>query len=179
MSQEKIATRYAAALMNLVQGQAGAADSVAAKLQEIGVLFEDKGLRKIIASPIVSTDLLREVFSYATKDLEAHSVLKKFLEVLIQARRTALLPSIAKAFHRKLQQQRGIVDAVVTTALPLKEDELKDIEARLEAMLGKKVQLETRVDKSILGGFVVRVENSLLDMSLKTKLENMTQVAVS
>lgn len=179
MSQEKIATRYAAALMTMTQGQAALADGISSSLNEIARLYDDKSIRKVLASPVVSPELLQDVFSYATRELNADPVLKRFLDVLIQARRTSLLPLIAKAFHKKLQQQRGIVDAMVTTALPLKDDELKDIQGRLETMLSKKVQLQTRVDKSILGGFVVRVENSLLDMSLKTKLENMTKVAAS
>jgi F0F1-type ATP synthase delta subunit len=46
-------------------------------------------------------------------------------------------------------------------------------------MLGKRVNLLQNVDKSILGGFEIRIENSVLDMTLKTKLEHMTKFAVS
>jgi F0F1-type ATP synthase delta subunit len=46
-------------------------------------------------------------------------------------------------------------------------------------MLSKRVILTTEVDKSILGGFVIKIDNNLIDMSLKTKLDNMTKFAVS
>ncbi len=179
MSEEKIATRYAAALLSMTQGQASLEDSVALGLDEIAKLYDNKSLRKVLASPVVSAELLHEVFTYAANELKADPVLGKFLDVLVRSRRTSLLPLIAKTFRRKLQHQRGVVDALVTTALPLDAKELSDIQGRLESMLGKKVKLETQVDSAILGGFVVRIENSLLDMSLKTKLENMTKIAAS
>jgi ATP synthase F1 delta subunit len=179
MSKQKISTRYAAALISMTKNQIPLEDSLADGLSQIALLYEDKSLRKVLASPIVSSDLLDEVFSYASRELKADPILKQFLDVLVQSRRTSLIPLIAKSYKKKLQHQRGVVDALVTTALPLDETELNDIQRRLESMLNKKVKLETRVDRSILGGFVVRVENSLLDMSLKTKLENMTKIAAS
>ena len=179
MSAEKIANRYAAALLSMTQGQASAQDSLAAALSEIASLYENKEIKKILASPIVSPQLLRDVFAYAEQRLQSEAVLGKFLNLLVESRRTSLIPAIARAFRQRLQQQSGVVDAVLTTAVALDAVEEDAIRVRLEEMLAKKVQLQTRIDKTILGGFVVRVENSLLDLSLKTKLDNMTKMAVS
>ncbi len=179
MSAEKIANRYAAALLSMTDGQASVQDSLASALGELAGLYEHKNIKKILASPIVSPQLLREVFAYAEQRLGADAVFGKFLNLLVESRRTYLIPVIAHAFRHKLQQQRGVVDAVLTTAVPLDAAEEAAIRSRLEEMLAKKVQLQTQVDKTILGGFVVRVENSLLDFSLKTKLDNMTKMAVS
>lgn len=179
MSSEKIANRYASALLSLTKGQESLQDSLLAALTEVASLYDHKEIKKVLASPIVDPTLLRDVFAYASQKLGAEPMLSKFLELLVESRRTFLLPLISKAFRQKLQESRGIVDAVVTTAIALEAGELAEIGSRLESMLGKKVHLEARLDKTILGGFVVRVQNSLLDSSLKTKLDNMTKMAVS
>lgn len=179
MSNEKIANRYAAALLSMTKDQPASQDSLANGLKELAELYENREIRKILSSPIVDPKLLREVFAYATQKMGSDAILSRFLNILVDARRTQLIPAIAVAFRQRLQRARGMVDAVLTTAVPLAAADQDDIRARLESMLGKKVQLEARIDKSILGGFVVRVENSLLDLSLKTKLDNMTKMAVS
>lgn len=179
MSAEKIAHRYSAALLSLTQGQPDVQDKIINDLAAMAQLYEDKAIRKIIASPIVNPELLRSVFDNVATQLKTSDVLKKFIGALIESKRTALLPQLAEDFKRQVQKSRGIVDASVTAAIALNENEIKDIRTKLESMLGKRVNLIQKVDKSILGGFEIRIENSVLDMTLKTKLEHMTKFAVS
>lgn len=179
MSADKIAHRYAAALLSLTENQPEVQDKIVDDLTAMAQLYDDKAIRKIIASPIVNPELLQSVFNNVTSQLQSNETLKKFIRTLIESKRTALLPEMARDFKRQVQRSRGEVDAAVTAAVPLNESELKDIRSKLESMLGKRVNLNQKVDKSILGGFEIRVENSVLDMTLKTKLEHMTKLAVS
>lgn len=179
MSAEKITHRYSAALLSLTQGQTDVQDKIISDLAAIAQLYDEKAIRKIIASPIVNPELLQSVFHNVTDQLKSSDVLKRFLGTLIESKRTALLPEIAQDFKRQVQKSRGIVDAVVTAAVALNDSEVKDIRTKLEGMLSKRVNLIQNVDKSILGGFEIRIENSVLDMTLKTKLEHMTKFAVS
>jgi ATP synthase F1 delta subunit len=179
VSAEKIAHRYAAALLTLTQGQNDVQDKIINDLAAMAQLYDDKAIRKIIASPIVNPELLQSVFNNVTGQLQSPDVLKRFLGTLIENKRTALLPVLAQDFKHQVQKSRGIVDAIVTSAVALNENELKDIRSKLEGMLGKRVNLLPNVDKSILGGFEIRIDNSVLDMTLKTKLEHMTKFAVS
>lgn len=179
MSAEKIAHRYAAALMTLTEGQTDVQDKIINDLAAMAQLYDDKAIRKIIASPIVNPELLQSVFNNVADQLKSSEVLRRFTSTLIENKRTALLPELALDFKRQVQKSRGIVDATVTAAVPLNDGELKDIRTKLESMLGKRVNLLQNADKSILGGFEIRIENSVLDMTLKTKLEHMTKFAVS
>ncbi|WP_141736711.1 ATP synthase F1 subunit delta [Oligoflexus tunisiensis] len=179
MSAEKIAHRYATALLSLTEGKADVQDKITSDLAAMAQLYDDKAIRKIIASPIVNPELLQSVFNNVTEQLKSPDVLKRFLGTLVESKRTALLPTLAQDFKHQVQKSRGIVDATVTSAVVLNEAELKDIRTKLESMLGKRVNLLQSVDKSILGGFEIRIENSVLDMTLKTKLEHMTKFAVS
>jgi len=179
VSAEKIAHRYTTALLSLTQGQTDVQDKIVSDLAAMGQLYENKAIRKIIASPIVNPELLQSVFNNVTDQLQSTDILKRFIGTLIENKRTALLPELAEDFKRQVQRSRGIVDAIVTAAVALNESEVKDIRTKLEAMLGKRVNLILNEDKSILGGFEIRIDNSILDMTLKTKLEHMTKFAVS
>ncbi|MDQ3230373.1 MAG: ATP synthase F1 subunit delta, partial [Pseudobdellovibrionaceae bacterium] len=161
------------------EGQTEIQDKIISDLESMALLYEDKAIRKVIASPIVNPELLQSVFTNLMTQLTSSDVLRRFLGTLIENRRTGLLPTLALDFKRQVQKSRGIVDATVTAAVPLNENEVKDIRTKLETMLGKRVTLLQKVDKSILGGFEIRIENNVLDMTLKTKLEHMTKFAVS
>lgn len=179
MSAEKIAHRYAMALLGLTQGQQDLQDKIISDLREMSRLYQDKAIRRIIASPIVSRELLEAVFANMTNQLSSSDLLKRTIGMLIENKRTLILPELTLSFEREVMKQRGIVEAVLTSAVQLEEAEIEGIKARFEKLFQKKIILTQKVEKSVLGGFVVRIENSVLDLSLKTKLENMTQFAVS
>jgi ATP synthase F1 delta subunit len=179
VSAEKIAHRYTTALLSLTHGQIDVQDKIVSDLAAMVRLYEHNDIRKIIASPIVNPELLQSVFNNVTDQLQASDILKKFVGTLIESKRTALLPVLAEDFKHQVQKSRGIVDATVTAAVILNDIEVEDIRTKLETMLGKRVNLIVNVDKSILGGFEIKIDNSILDMTLKTKLEQMTKFAVS
>lgn len=179
MSAGKIAHRYAVSLLSLTNGDKALQDQVDQNLSEMSKLYEDKALKKVLASPVVNPSLLKEVFENAANQLKSPPLLREFLRAIVGANRSSFLPEIGEAFHSLLQKERGIVEATVVTAVALDQGEFDEIRAKVEGLLQKKVTLNTQIDKSILGGFVIRIDNSLLDMSLKTKLDNMTKFAVS
>lgn len=179
MSAPKIAHRYAVALLSLVSGQQGLEDKLSNDLEAIAQLYDNPGIKKIIASPIVNPEILNAVFKNVFEQLQSPEILKNFIGTLIESRRTSVLPLMAKTFRILVQKSRGLLDATVTTAVVLQEAEVSEIRGKLEALLHKKINLVQKMDSSILGGFVIRVENSVIDMSLKTKLELLTKFAVS
>ncbi|RZA24916.1 MAG: ATP synthase F1 subunit delta [Proteobacteria bacterium] len=179
MSSEKIAKRYAKALMSLANGDQALQGRFDEQLAAIEELFQDKEVRKVISSPIVNPDLLKAVFDNVSAQIGASDVLKQFINLLVETRRTAVLPEIAAAFHKLYLTELGQTEATVVTAVALEPKEFEEIQAKVEEMLGKRVILSTQIDKSILGGFVIKIDNNLIDMSLRTKLDNMTKFAVS
>jgi len=179
MSSETVAKRYASALMNLTQNDQALQAKIEDQLASIVELFDHKDIRKIIASPIVSPEILKPVFTNITGQLSSPEILTQFIRVLVETRRIAVLPDIKKAFHALYLEAHGQVEATVVTAVALDPAELEQIQTKLEAMLQKKIVIATAIDKTILGGFVIKIDNNLIDMSLRTKLDNLTKFAVS
>ena len=93
--------------------------------------------------------------------------------LLAQRGRFEILGAIAAEYTRLLNRRRGIVEAVVTSALPLNAEENAALQARLEAMTGSAVQLRANVDPALIGGLTVRVGDQLLDASLRGRLERL------
>ncbi len=84
--------------------------------------------------------------------------------------RLGLLPQIAEAFQMLLDDHRGIAHANVTAAVAMSDEDQQSLASRLSTMTGKEVRVELHQDEAILGGLVVRIGDSLIDGSTRTKL---------
>ena len=91
--------------------------------------------------------------------------------LLLRRNKTNIAPQIREAFQELVDRSRGISHAIVTSAVPLSEDELKAATERLSQMTGGQVIVQTRVDESILGGLVVQMGDRLIDGSTRSRLQ--------
>ena len=96
-----------------------------------------------------------------------------FLKLVAKNRRLSVISAIISTYATLLATSKGEVQAEAISAEKLSDKHVKDIKAALKASIGRDVQLSTRVDKSILGGLIVKVGSRMLDNSLKTKLSNL------
>lgn len=90
---------------------------------------------------------------------------------LIAKGRFKELGQVVQAYRRLLDEQYGIKHAKVVTAIPLSEAEKENIKKYLESLTGGKVVLNLEVDPDIIGGFIARVDSSLIDGSIRTRLQ--------
>jgi F-type H+-transporting ATPase subunit delta len=81
-----------------------------------------------------------------------------------------LARAIQSAYQQMADARAGVAHATVTTAVPLTLEERADVEAKLSAMTGKRVDVTPVVDESILGGIIARVGDQLIDGSTRTRL---------
>ena len=84
-----------------------------------------------------------------------------------------LLPRIVEQYERLLDSHRDIERADVLSAVPLNDEQRRRISTLLEGIVGKETRLTSRVEPQILGGFVARVGDHLIDGSTRTKLQEM------
>ena len=178
MSAKRIAKRYAKALFDLCQGDLELAKSYRDVFKAIAQIFDNEAIRKVLASPVVNPRIKKEVLDEIAKQLEADKLLTLFLEAVAEANRVGIIPEMAESLHQIILKKEGIVEAQISTVFDLDEGSMNSVRESLESLTKSKVELVNNIDKSILGGFVVRIENSVLDMSLKTKLDAMTKSAV-
>jgi F-type H+-transporting ATPase subunit delta len=80
---------------------------------------------------------------------------------------------IAREYDQLLDEYRGIMRAEITTAVPLSDSDKKNLGQRLETMMDSKLHLEYSVDPAIIGGIIARIKGSLIDGSVRSKLEIM------
>ncbi|GMU41476.1 MAG: ATP synthase subunit delta [Chloroflexota bacterium] len=87
--------------------------------------------------------------------------------------RLSLGTSIADYFRELVDEERGVVRAVVTTAVDLDENRRAQVQRQLEQNTGRRIVLETRTDPAILGGLVLRIGDEMLDGSTRTRLRGL------
>lgn len=101
-----------------------------------------------------------------------------WINLVIDQGRQRRLPNIIEAFFTLAQESREKVTAEVVTSVPLSEDLVQRLEKELSRASKKQVFLKPMVDESILGGVIVKIENKIIDGSVKHRLEEMKQEMV-
>jgi len=165
--------RYAAALYDL----AAENKAVAAVEKDLGALgqalAESADLAALIRNPQVGRDAAAKAMVGVAKLLKLSPLTVKFLGVLAQNRRLAVLPDVVRAFAAIAAAARGEVKAEVTSAHPLSDAQMKALAAKLKAREGKDVTLSATVDPAILGGLVVKIGSTQIDSSIRTRLNTL------
>lgn len=103
----------------------------------------------------------------------------KLVGLLVERGRIDRLPAVAAEYHRLLNRERGVVEAVATSAAPLTKDETAALEKKVAAMTGKTVDLRVVVDDALIGGLTVRVGDTLYDASVRGRLERLRERLVA
>ena len=171
-----VAGRYATALFDLAT-EASALDAVEADLKALGASIEASSeLKDFIRSPVYDrADQMKAIGALADK-AGLSELTSNFLQLVAKNRRLFALPDMIRAFGALAAKARGEVSAEAVSAAPLNDDQSKALRLEIEAMVGKAVNLETRVDPELLGGLVVKIGSQMIDASLKTKLNRLKTV---
>ncbi len=167
------AERYAQAAFDLAQEQ-NALDALDKDLTALLSAFKESAdLREAAASPLIDPVEKAKAFVSVAGKLGLSQLGQNLVGVVVQNRRAAQLPAIARAFQTKYARHRGALRAQIISAHPLSDKQAQSITDALSAAMGKRVEAETSVDESLIGGFIVRTGSRQFDSSLKTKLANL------
>jgi F-type H+-transporting ATPase subunit delta len=167
--------QYANALADIALQQ-GAADPVLKQLFEVSAAYQESAeLRNFFSSPAVPRDAKHGVAEKLVARIGASKILRNFLFVVIDHRRTQAIPEIAQAFQEVIQQRQGLARAEVLSATPLNEPQKAKLLQALERLTGKKIQPTYALQSDLLGGAVVRIGDTIYDGSLKNRLNRMRQ----
>ncbi|XP_021739265.1 ATP synthase subunit O, mitochondrial-like [Chenopodium quinoa] len=123
----------------------------------------------------VSSDVRIKAMSDICAQAKFSDITRNFLVIMAEYGRLKHIESIAKRFSELTMAHRGELKAIVTTVIPLPPAEEKELKETLQELLGqgKKVQLEQKIDPSILGGLVVEFGQKVFDMSIRTRAKQM------
>ena len=173
-----VAGKYASALyVTAVRGNA--LDPVETELEqvcgaaEINPVFSD-----FLKDPSVPKTARMKAIEEIFKQTKFNDVTKNFLAVLAENGRLNQLQRISSCYSELLLAHRGEVKATVTAALELSQGELEDIKNSLKGYLkpGQTLKVEQKVDRSIIGGIVVDIQDKHIDLSIDTKIKQMEKL---
>ncbi|MFN8523005.1 MAG: F0F1 ATP synthase subunit delta [Chloroflexota bacterium] len=170
------ATRYASAAFAVALDD-NQLDEWAGVLDRAAAFFDDPVAARMLTRPTVTAEQKRQALAQALPD--APPKVQNFLGVVAQHDRVGLLPDIAYAFRRLVNEHRGISVATVTTAVPINDQERQAIASRLSQRVGKQVAIESRVDPRILGGVVAQIDDDIIDGSVRGRLERLRRTLLA
>lgn len=173
-----VARRYANALIKLNANDHAKAKSTLASLKVLAELFENEESKRVLSSPVMPLDLKKNLLNYGLQQGDASQDLKALIDIIADAGRVKLIPQIVDEYQIFLDDMQGTVKADVTTAVELSDSERQSVVEALSALVKKKVEIQVMIDPTILGGFVANIGNYRIDLSLKSKLEGISQNAV-
>lgn len=138
------------------------------------LLSESEELPQYLANPLITEDKKIAMLSEAIRK-KVSDVTFNFLQLLASKRRLRILPAILENFRLMMLEHKNIVEGELISAVELEEKQVNAIKQHLEGVLGKNVQLYTKIQPDILGGFVVRVQDVVIDNSIRLQLSKLRE----
>jgi len=130
----------------------------------------DASLKAFLESDRINRKIKQKVLEQTLRG-RCHDMLVNFLQVLVSRGRFGILESVYLLIHQMIEGMKLQVE--VTTAVPLAQEALDGLVAKIEEKIQGKIKVETKVDPQILGGIVVTIGDKLLDGSLRCQLDQM------
>lgn len=169
------AKRHAQAVFQLAL-EGGELEKWLEDLKTIATTLGQPQLMAILESPKVHLDEKMELISRCLPGVSQLAL--NLVYLLVARRRLRLIDQIASEYQRLVDAYQGLEHAEVTTAIPLDEEDRKRLSERLAGLTGTRIMLSTKVDPNVIGGFVVRIGDRLIDGSTKSKLGSLRKSLV-
>lgn len=180
VEQSGVASQYAQAILELAEKESGGADErVLTEIQLVSQVLSDNEELVLVLNhpsvgPLEKKELLVRLFKAQVSDLTM-----RLLELLNDKRRLTILPHLVGQYKELLRQRQNVAVANLTCSEQLSSDAIANIKARLTEHLGKKLELEVKVDPTLLGGVVLRLGDQEIDGSLRGRLKAIERTLLS
>jgi F-type H+-transporting ATPase subunit delta len=174
----RVAKRYAKALFQVAIEQ-NVLDNVKTDFEQVkSLLVESDEFKNFLENPLISefekskviTALFKNKFSDLTYD---------FLQLLTKKKRSSILPDAAEEFNQLLLEHRNFVKGDLISAVDLSDEQTSKIKSNIEEATGKSVILKQHLDPKIIGGFIVKIEDIIIDNSIRFQLNKLRERLVA
>lgn len=169
MSVYRISYRYANSLMLLAEEK-----NIFKKISDdadlvFNTLKESKELRAVLKSPVVKIDVKKSLMEKIFEN-KISTETGSFINFVLEKNREDILFDIFKEFLALVDKKNGVVKARVVSAIDLNDKLKQKMVGDLEKKTNKKVSAAFSVDPNMIGGFIVRIEDTVYDASVKHQL---------
>lgn len=162
----KAAFEYAVAKGNL--------DQWSEMLVTTSLVAQHETMKLVLGNPGLTSEQKAEAMISVCKE-QMDTSTKNFISLLADNRRLALLPEISAQFEELKANQQHSVDVSLITAFDLSEQQQQKLTQALSSKLGREVSLTAEVDKSIIGGAIVRTDDLVIDGSIRARLAKLAE----
>ena len=137
----------------------------------LNLIDQSEDFSNLIKDPTTSQEDLLKVINTISENNKFESLFKNFLSFLIQKRRFFFIERILKSFIEICSRKRGELKAELKSAKELSNEEITKITEELTKNFSSKIKLNYKHDESLIGGLVVQVGSTMVDTSIKNKLQ--------
>ena len=173
-------SRYAQAFLDVVTAAGLDTAAIDRQLNDfLGTWDGSAELRDLFANPAVAASQKVAILDKLNTKLQLQKELRNLLAVLINNDRIGQVHEVVAAYRTALQQRRGIRQAEIVTARELSEPERAALLDSVGKLAGAKVEASFKLDKTILGGTVVRIGSTVFDGSVRGRLERLKETLIA
>lgn len=178
MIGSRVSRRYAKALFLQAQ-ENGVIDTIEQDLNSVKETIEkSKDFSAMLLSPVIPSAEKKKIFTEIFEK-KLHPLSLNFLYLLLNKGREKLLLDTIWNFSQLIDDYRGIVRGQLLTAYPFSTHQLEELKKKLDGITGKNVHLKQQIDPSLIGGFVVKLDDTIIDSSIRNQLVKMKKLMMS
>ena len=164
----KVAKRYSQAL---IESAADNVDEVLNNLKSINeAIFGNQDLKTFFLHPVISLKDKKEALKTALEN-KIDNLTLNFIETLLDENRFGAFKTIFELFKKEVDKIKNKQEIEVVSAVNIDEKYKKQLEEKLKTKINKDVILNYNLDENIIGGIIVKIEDKIIDLSLKNKFE--------
>lgn len=164
------ARRYAAALYALAREHGEQEKTYAELQQSASIIGGYKMLSEFFVSPVISRD---EKTALIERSFPVGHLLRHFILLLAERKALGALPGISRRFRKLLDEEQGVCPARIVTPAPLSEAQQKSVRKKLETLIGKPITPDFATDPALIAGFTAEYDTTILDASVRSRLQTM------
>ena len=165
------AGRYSLALYELAVEANVLSDVENHSVSIINLIASSEDFKSLIKNPTNNKDDQLNALSKISEQYKLNELLTKFLCFLVSKRRFFYVDNILKSFIETCSIKRGELKAELTSAKDLTENEVSSVKEELTKNFSSKIRLNYKHDTSLIGGLIVQVGSTMIDTSIKNKLQ--------
>jgi F-type H+-transporting ATPase subunit delta len=174
-----IAKRYAKALVQLAEEKKTIDQTRADLAAFVGAVDTLPAMQKLFASPVLTPDSKKAVIRELAGKLSLQPTTQRFLEHLAETGRIRYVKDLHEAFLDILAQRQNRATVRLTTAVPINNGDLSDIKKKLEILTGKQVDIDSKIDATLIGGAKAQIGSTIYDGTIKNQLNKMRMKLVN
>jgi F-type H+-transporting ATPase subunit delta len=172
---KETAERYSLALYELSNEKSEQLEVEQSVKNVISILDHDKQIKNYLINPTKTSENQINLVKKISEIIKAPLLLKNFLFLLIKKRRIFFAENILKQYIKLSSEKRGEIVASLVSSKKISEDEIAKITKEFSDLIGSSINLNFKVDETLIGGLKLQVGSLLIDSSVKNKLKNLKQ----